>query len=510
MSLQTKILVNLFNLPYYDNIQKLPSYINDNCFGVFATIRRYTKLDKFPEDIHGCIGYWDDDYKSLSSEFIISKLKEVSYDAMYNDDRHSYFPNIINDPLSLIELDFMMLPIISITASNGLIKNKKFKNSDYGIIATNKNSRATYLPNVFPDTIPWDDLKKSIKQKANINNNNNIETNYYGYKIEQLSISIWSLLSTTDYRNYLFQQYIKTIEKYLLQNGIVPYSSIDNIIINKKNNKIITLSHNDNEYVRNLSVIESLLIYKYNCLKNNISNKTNQKINIIIYKLIQNIYTKINKNIKNDNLTLSGLISLLCTWNNLFPLNKILIEKKKVIDIIKNISIAERDFEFGQIILAVLKYSPKLLIQYVSIEKILQNIINYQPSLELIFRMNWDSQVLVSLYNNIKNSLTIKIKKCVLDMCYRYVKLLDSISEDKLNELETNQLAVLFEGFFNLINTLDKKIQYKFCKYCFKLFIIIMSRWNNINGLLVFKDNSIRVDITVHFLDALSKIINKQ
>ena len=175
--LSTKVFANLFNLPYYDNKPKLPSFVrSDNCFGIFATIRRHEKLASYPEDIHGCIGYWDDDYKPITGDFIISKLQDVAHDAMYEDDRKSYFPDITNDPFSMVELDFMMLPIIPIAASNGIINDEPFANSKYGIIATNKSSRATYLPHVFPDSMSWNELKKSIKTKAGINNNNNKHT----------------------------------------------------------------------------------------------------------------------------------------------------------------------------------------------------------------------------------------------------------------------------------------------------------------------------------------------
>ena len=70
-----------------DNYTSLPS----NAFGVFSTIRRSQKLNSFPTDIHGCIGYWDPLFKTLSKKSLYDNMMRVANDSMWSDDRRKYF-----------------------------------------------------------------------------------------------------------------------------------------------------------------------------------------------------------------------------------------------------------------------------------------------------------------------------------------------------------------------------------------------------------------------------------
>ena len=45
------------------------SKIPNNCFGAFVSVKRHQKLNEWPEDIHGCIGDWKNDYKNLLNIF---------------------------------------------------------------------------------------------------------------------------------------------------------------------------------------------------------------------------------------------------------------------------------------------------------------------------------------------------------------------------------------------------------------------------------------------------------
>ena len=167
MNIETKALATILNLQNSSisvsnsSLHSIsPKYIKQipkNAFGVFATIRRSVKLPKYPEDIHGCIGYWYPDYKVLSQKEIITHLMDVSHSAMYNDKRREYFPSIETDPDAILEIDFMLQPLILIDESNGTLPNGElFKNSKYGLIVEgyngNQKKHATYLPNVFSDS----------------------------------------------------------------------------------------------------------------------------------------------------------------------------------------------------------------------------------------------------------------------------------------------------------------------------------------------------------------------
>ena len=56
--------------PKIDNLKDIPK----GCFGVFITVKRSTKLNHYPKEIHGCIGYWDNSLKDMSKKSILQKI----------------------------------------------------------------------------------------------------------------------------------------------------------------------------------------------------------------------------------------------------------------------------------------------------------------------------------------------------------------------------------------------------------------------------------------------------
>ena len=172
-----------------------------NAFGVFATIRRSKlhKLPNYPEDIHGCIGYWSPDYSIIKPQLFFTHLIDVSNSALTKDNKRSYFPPITSDPDATIEIDFMLLPKYSIDSRSGMISVDSsigssnslipFDNSIYGLIVEgSNNTRATYLPHVFPSNTSWNELKKSLISKAGATNTKN---KFYAYKIKQVKIKLF-------------------------------------------------------------------------------------------------------------------------------------------------------------------------------------------------------------------------------------------------------------------------------------------------------------------------------
>ena len=171
MSILDRTIVNIFNLPDLFT-SKIPTY--EDVFGVFVTIHRFKKLRNWPEDIHGCIGYWDNRYKKLSQQELYDKIMSVSKDAMFNDNRRFYFPSIENDPTSRIEISLMNI--------DGIINDLgvTFDNNKYGLIVDDlKGNRATFLPKVF-ENIDWKTIKKSIESKAGVKNNPS--NTYWGFR----------------------------------------------------------------------------------------------------------------------------------------------------------------------------------------------------------------------------------------------------------------------------------------------------------------------------------------
>ena len=93
-------------------------------FGVFVSVKRGQKLKDWPEDIHGCIGYWDNKYKKLENTDLLNHIQRVSNDATWIDSRKKYFSNpVYEDILTNYELYYMKLPLYVINKNGFIIFN---------------------------------------------------------------------------------------------------------------------------------------------------------------------------------------------------------------------------------------------------------------------------------------------------------------------------------------------------------------------------------------------------
>jgi hypothetical protein len=454
MDILDRTILNIFNLPFLDIIS--PVNIPNNLFGVFVTIHRHNKLKNYPYDIHGCIGYWDDNYKTVSSKLIYDKIMTVSKDAMYNDNRREYFRPIETDPLSTIEINYMQQPLYKIDPDTGLIPElgTYFNNNKYGLIVHHSNgNKATYLPKVF-EKISWNGIKKSISSKAGININNKINNKnglsaaFYAYKTKIITKPIFNILLT--YRNLLFQKFADLVSVYYDQ-GIIPFM-ID------RTGKITS---DNNEVIRNTSVIS---IYLKAAKKRSISKK------ILNYFL--EIYT--------NEQTIANIITLLTD----FGYND-LIQESQIQKIIKKIPTAEAKFERPQILIALIKY-------YHAYKGALKYIDTIDKS--DVFMLNWYSNLLTTI-DNIK--ITTKPAIMLMNM------FLELNKNKELSKYETNYLAVIFEGMMHLHYILPKNTTTDAYSLIFRVFLELMKRYDTRNGTFKFLSNESRLDITCHILNGL-------
>jgi hypothetical protein len=453
---------SLFQKKLFDSEKDIIQYFPENVFGIFSTIRRYNTIDTFPYDIHGCIGYWDNNFDLLPKNVLYEKLLQVSYNSLWYDNRKNYFDNIEYDPFSFQELDFMLKPIYNIDKNTGIIVelNKTFSNKLFGIIIQSKSlyNRATYLPEVFPDKMPWTELLLSIKNKANI-----IDENYdiFAYKIHQIKsqfidiirTQIFSFINIYNFSTFLFNNMKIELE--------FPF------VYSYQNNKYEWNTTND---VRNISTIAEL--YKYISVL--------PKIKSIYEKILQDKILNILNNLdKYSSQSLSFLGYFYSINKNKNKLNnKDLYCKKLMTDL----PFAEEDFEKPEIIIGLNNAECKL---------------NYTKYLfefnekDSIFRMNWIIQTIIS-FNKKPSTILIDI-------------LINKINEifNKKNYVETNFLAVAFEALCFVYKTENnEKVIYKI----FQLFYELEKRKNKNNILYNFQNNSARIDITGHINNGLLKL----
>jgi len=169
-------------------IQQAVNAIPQRAFGVFVTVRRSAqqKRSTWPEDIHGCIGWWDDDFREVDRVRLFLHLMDVAYGASWEDDRRRYFAPLRLDPSATVEVDFMMLPVYVVDPRSGRLlmfgRTERFNNDQYGLIVDDRltGHRATYLPHVFPATMPWTQLRNSLLHKASTS-----AGVFYAYRIVQ-------------------------------------------------------------------------------------------------------------------------------------------------------------------------------------------------------------------------------------------------------------------------------------------------------------------------------------
>jgi AMMECR1 domain-containing protein len=442
--------------------------IPDNVFGVFVGVTRskHHALDKWPTDIHGCIGYWDPLYKTLNKHVIIDKIIKVAYDATWNDNRRNYFQHSLYVDLNAeYKIYFMLQPIMKIDTETGLLEdsNEEFNNKKYGIIVEDKNNssqRATYLPDVFPNA-KWDSIKKSLIKKASIDNNDIV---FYAYNCDIYSMTL------AEYFIKPFQTFIDN--RY---GNFVPYIVINEIAIVKKN-----------EDVRNLATIHDILQMEEFGFSINENVKKSIIDNISYYK---------SKYVSNQNFSRQSSAFLLL---DLFMLNK----NDPYIDTIKNELInqlqsnrksIDNNFELGEILMALIETNTNNetinneLIKITKMKDDTDNEIN-------IFRYNWFSKLVNSMPNEYKYDLVNKILKFI--DTYPYLN-------------ETNYLAVEFEALSTLYNSVSNETRLRIEPYLEKLLISLEQRKNN-KGLYEFINRDARLDITGHILNGFYQLLDVQ
>jgi hypothetical protein len=478
------IYYSLFQKKIFENESAIMKYFPENVFGIFTSIRRNKKLNKLPLDIHGCIGYWDNNFNYLTPDDLYNNLLRVSYDALWNDDRRLYFEPIENDPESSIELDFMLKPIYNINIKTGIITelNTQFSNQTYGIIiqTTNGLRRATYLPNVFPNIL-WDKLIISIKKKAGITIN---EFKLYAYKIHQIKAQFITLLTNrlfTDSCIYKFTRFlIDNMRKNLNFPFFYSYSE------QSKNKR---LEWNSTDDVRNIATLSEVFRYIYN-YKTICTPEEFKMIKEKIFKILKN-FSKYSS----QSLSFLGYIYSL---PNIFKNNNIGNQFNKNTSknnfcekLLKDLSTAEKDFERQEIIIGLNKAG------------CLKNNNKYPYSLSFdindsIFRMNWVIQAIIS-FNMIPSPELISILENKIES-----EILVGITT-----LETNYIAVAFEALcfvYNVYNVYKSNGQSSILYKIFRLLYELEKRKKSFDIFYVFLNNTVRVDITGHINNGLFQL----
>jgi len=499
------------------------STIPYNTFGVFVSVKRskYQKLSQFPEDIHGCIGQWDNKFQPLPKKKVLQHIKDVSYSATWNDNRKNSFSKpIYLDSHALYEIDFMLGPVMSVTYE-GVVEgpNVTFDNNIYGLIVVSGNNKATYLPKVFTGK-SWEYIRDSLLQKGSVsisksNNSNNSKNSknvkFYAYNCKIVSKSIYQLLSS-NYLQTLFKQFTRFLSKNY--TSLIPYSIT-------RRGEVIT---DKSQYVRNIATICDIL---------SISNKypgireIQGDLKKFMGEIKQNLmmYKKV---FLSDNTSMRQASGFL-----IMGLHKLKLESEFIETVCRylyqSIHDLEPRFELGEVLIALATVCPKkkiLIDQHRNMYQKLKNVVEYQT--DDIFQYNWESKYLLTLYLTglIKfksTSKTTKTSNTTKTTNTQYIEHFIELSKRILNiskkfydKTETNYLAVAIESLSSIYYVLSKINLYGEKHYeqdmeglkveildnIIKFFYLTQKKKQN-NGLYYFNDNSARLDITGHITNGL-------
>ena len=214
-------ICSAYKIPIPEDVKKMIR-IPPQTFGFFITIHRSHPLSKWPEDIHGCIGYWENE--RMSKEAIIGKIPGIAQSSFFTDNRATYHPvPIIEDPNSIIEISFMQLPLTPILGNR-----KTFDNEKYGLIVDSNEGRATYLPKVFK-TKKWDEISASLLQKARVK-----KGKFFQYETSIIEAKLRTIFHK-EYLDWIKQEYLIFME--INYEDFVPFMvEFGKVSIDKKEN----------------------------------------------------------------------------------------------------------------------------------------------------------------------------------------------------------------------------------------------------------------------------------
>ena len=427
------------------NIIRIPA----QTFGFFITVHRSKPLSKWPHDIHGCIGYWED--KRISKTSIIGKIPEIAHSSFFTDNRSQYYAiPLIQEPDARIEISFMQLPLTPISANRKIFDNEK-----YGLIVESDQGRGTYLPKVFK-TKNWSEISASLLQKAQVKTGK-----FFQYETSVVEGKLRTIFDR-EYLDWVAQEYLIFME--LNYGDFVPYMvEGGHVMIDKTEN------------VRNCATLCELLDFP-----------VSKNLEIKIRRDIKYYTAKSN----NRNMTQANAFLIVALAKIGGKISQTLIDICD--DLYKKLDGMGAQFQLGETLIGLFKVYPRIKeMEYWQkwMEKRLEGL---SESIENIFEYNWQAKFLFEIRKD------IPIKEHAKELLRRLIGM--KITDD----METNYLAVYFEAMMSLWGILGGDI----LDIIFPIWVYLLQRWKD--GLFYFKNQTARIDITGHVISGLQVFFHKK
>ena len=177
-------------------VQRQLSASSKSRFGVFVTLHRNEneiRLDDPDErQIHGCLGHWSPKYQSMTPADLVARMQRLMKDVRTKDDRRLHFDTDVDqDASATIEISFMNLPLREMDDASPETKTQ-FSNRKQGVLVdSGSGKRATYLPGVFPNA-SWAYISQSLRQKAGLGRT--AAARFYAYDATVVTFPVYEVL----------------------------------------------------------------------------------------------------------------------------------------------------------------------------------------------------------------------------------------------------------------------------------------------------------------------------
>lgn len=450
-----------FKAPKLSKYNELPEKYPMNTFGVFVSVERIPQLKVFPFKIHGCIGYWQKNYEPMDQLSIDKKIAQVSYDATWNDARKDYFKNTIYlDILTEYKIYHLLLPVKNVNSESGLMDDQiMFNNDKYGLIVQNGHM-ATYLPGVMEKS-SWIEIRESLLGKANRYTTN--KAKFYAYE---------SFIQKKSIADYLIKPIINFIN--ISYDDFIPYE-----ITGKE------IKYDTSQSVRNAAMMYHLLqATKYG------------------YKLSDKVVNNIGRNshyyIKNIiNFDAQTKAYMMLVYNIIHNDDQIILALAT--DLVSSIGLLEPDFALGNVLMALTIIRPDLDYIYESIIKKFK-VDDIDLSRDKIFKYNWHASFIKNISIKTEN-----VKDYAQILANSIIYIVKTFEE--FTTIETNYLAVAFEGLTSLYTIVDLDQKHVIESILPNLMVELVSRRTN-QGIYKFLNGVARLDITGHILVGYYNLID--
>lgn len=420
-------------------VERQLSLSSKSRFGVFVTLRRNENVfnvdDLSETQIHGCLGHWSPRYQSMSPDELVARVQQLAQDVRFKDDRRLHFDTDVDqDASAVIEISFMNLPLREIDD----VSHPHFSNKTQGILVdSGRGKRATYLPGVYPNA-SWNYISQRLREKAGLGRTAAVR--FYAYDTTNVTIQVYNAMFSALSASYLRADVAFFYLKHY--TNFVPY---------EYNAATKEARVDMGEAVRNIACIGDVIVLARD-YKTAFEGKP----------ILSNLEHHYQKWLKAPTVYRQASIFLIRAYHRMGVHEaRIRLMSAQLYTALDRGALEPR-FEMGEAVSVLAQISvPRVNVLKRALELMYERVeeMLYAPTtpLDNVFELNWQSQCVHQLFKMEMNASRASYVSRRLNSYMDHALLLFSVFVKtaqrtivRLDSLETNYLAVIYECLSNL------------------------------------------------------------